>query len=150
MAASCSGRAQAAAGDLARPEHELDVEVRLLAHEEPDELRQRAVVGIGALAFQELRRAFASGLKAFVLCNPSNPCGRVFTREELLQIAALAEVRALVIEERDDIAPEYTVPRWLSPLQLFREQRSSRPRRACGRARIAASRRAPGNHRNSR
>jgi aminotransferase len=39
----------------------------------------------------ELRRAFAGGLKAFVLCNPSNPCGRVFTREELLQIAALAE-----------------------------------------------------------
>jgi aminotransferase len=38
-----------------------------------------------------LRQAFASGLKAFVLCNPSNPCGRVFTREELLQIAALAE-----------------------------------------------------------
>ena len=39
----------------------------------------------------ELRRAFASGLKAFVLCNPSNPCGRVFTPEELRQIAALAE-----------------------------------------------------------
>ncbi len=39
----------------------------------------------------ELRAAFASGLKAFVLCNPSNPCGRVFTRDELLQIAALAE-----------------------------------------------------------
>ena len=39
----------------------------------------------------ELRRAFASGLKAFVLCNPSNPCGRVFTREELGQLAALAE-----------------------------------------------------------
>jgi aminotransferase len=39
----------------------------------------------------ELRRAFSSGLKAFVLCNPSNPCGRVFTREELLQIAQLAE-----------------------------------------------------------
>jgi aminotransferase len=39
----------------------------------------------------ELRAAFAQGLKVFVLCNPSNPCGRVFTREELLQIAALAE-----------------------------------------------------------
>ena len=39
----------------------------------------------------ELRRAFAGGLKAFVLCNPSNPCGRVFTRAELLEIAALAE-----------------------------------------------------------
>jgi aminotransferase len=39
----------------------------------------------------ELRRVFAGGLKAFVLCNPSNPCGRVFTREELGQFAALAE-----------------------------------------------------------
>lgn len=39
----------------------------------------------------ELRAAFAGGLKAFILCNPSNPCGRVFTRPELLQIAALAE-----------------------------------------------------------
>lgn len=39
----------------------------------------------------ELRRVFAGGLKAFVLCNPSNPCGRVFTRDELLAIAALAE-----------------------------------------------------------
>lgn len=39
----------------------------------------------------ELRAAFAQGLKAFVLCNPSNPTGRVFTRAELLEIAALAE-----------------------------------------------------------
>lgn len=39
----------------------------------------------------ELRRVFASGLKAFVLCNPSNPCGKVFTRAELEQIATLAE-----------------------------------------------------------
>lgn len=41
----------------------------------------------------ELRAAFATGggLKAFILCNPSNPCGRVFTRAELMQIAALAE-----------------------------------------------------------
>lgn len=29
--------------------------------------------------------------KALVLCNPSNPCGKVFTREELLTIASLAE-----------------------------------------------------------
>lgn len=39
----------------------------------------------------ELRKVFGSGLKAFVLCNPSNPCGKVFTRSELEQIAALAE-----------------------------------------------------------
>jgi aminotransferase len=40
---------------------------------------------------EELRRAFSGGLKAFVLCNPSNPTGRVFTEEELGLIAALAE-----------------------------------------------------------
>jgi aminotransferase len=39
----------------------------------------------------DLRRAFEGGLKAFVLCNPSNPTGKVFTRSELEQIAALAE-----------------------------------------------------------
>ena len=39
----------------------------------------------------ELRRAFAQGAKALVLCNPSNPSGKVFTREELLAIASLAE-----------------------------------------------------------
>ncbi|MCD8014436.1 MAG: aminotransferase class I/II-fold pyridoxal phosphate-dependent enzyme [Lachnospiraceae bacterium] len=30
------------------------------------------------------------GVKALILCNPSNPCGKVFTREELLVIADLA------------------------------------------------------------
>ncbi len=39
----------------------------------------------------ELRRAFAQKPKALVLCNPSNPSGKVFTRDELLFIAALAE-----------------------------------------------------------
>jgi len=39
----------------------------------------------------DLRRAFEQRPKALILCNPSNPSGKVFTREELLQIAALAE-----------------------------------------------------------
>ncbi|HVE16383.1 MAG TPA: aminotransferase class I/II-fold pyridoxal phosphate-dependent enzyme [Chthoniobacterales bacterium] len=39
----------------------------------------------------ELERAFAQGVKAIVVCNPSNPTGKVFTREELLHILALAE-----------------------------------------------------------
>lgn len=30
------------------------------------------------------------GVKALILCNPSNPCGKVFTREELMTIAELA------------------------------------------------------------
>lgn len=40
---------------------------------------------------EELEAAFAQHPKALVLCNPSNPCGKVFTRQELLQIAKLAE-----------------------------------------------------------
>jgi aspartate/methionine/tyrosine aminotransferase len=39
----------------------------------------------------ELRRAFEAGAKALVLCNPSNPSGKVFTRGELLVIANLVE-----------------------------------------------------------
>jgi aspartate/methionine/tyrosine aminotransferase len=38
----------------------------------------------------ELEAAFAQGPKAIVLCNPSNPTGKVFTEDELLAIARLA------------------------------------------------------------
>ena len=40
---------------------------------------------------RELEAAFARRPKALILCNPSNPCGRVFTQDELLHIAKLAE-----------------------------------------------------------
>ena len=39
----------------------------------------------------ELKRAFAQKPKAIVLCNPGNPTGKVFTRDELLTILRLAE-----------------------------------------------------------
>ncbi|MEE8541465.1 MAG: aminotransferase class I/II-fold pyridoxal phosphate-dependent enzyme [Desulfobacterales bacterium] len=39
----------------------------------------------------ELRKAFEQGVKALVLCNPSNPSGKVFTVEELQFIADLAQ-----------------------------------------------------------
>lgn len=38
----------------------------------------------------KLEAAFQAGAKALVLCNPSNPCGKVFTREEMQTIADLA------------------------------------------------------------
>ncbi len=38
-----------------------------------------------------LRAAFEQRPKALVLCNPGNPTGKVFSRAELLEIAALAE-----------------------------------------------------------
>lgn len=37
-----------------------------------------------------LEQAFQQGAKALILCNPSNPCGKVFTRQELERIAVLA------------------------------------------------------------
>lgn len=40
---------------------------------------------------EELEDAFKQNPKALILCNPSNPCGKVFTRDELLIIAALAK-----------------------------------------------------------
>ncbi len=40
---------------------------------------------------EALEDAFRQKAKALVLCNPSNPCGRVFAREELEIIAGLAE-----------------------------------------------------------
>jgi aspartate/methionine/tyrosine aminotransferase len=39
----------------------------------------------------ELRRAFQAGARALVLCNPSNPTGKVFTPGELEIIASLAQ-----------------------------------------------------------
>ena len=39
----------------------------------------------------ELETAFRQHPKAMILCNPSNPCGKVFTREELTEILGYAE-----------------------------------------------------------
>ena len=38
-----------------------------------------------------LEDAFKAGAKALILCNPSNPIGKVFTEEELLDIAKIVE-----------------------------------------------------------
>ncbi len=40
---------------------------------------------------EQLEDAFRQDPKALILCNPSNPCGKVFTRSELETIAALAD-----------------------------------------------------------
>ncbi|GAA4614206.1 aminotransferase class I/II-fold pyridoxal phosphate-dependent enzyme [Actinoallomurus liliacearum] len=38
-----------------------------------------------------LERDFAAGARAYLLCSPHNPTGRVFTRDELLAVADLAD-----------------------------------------------------------
>ena len=37
-----------------------------------------------------IEKGFAEGAKELILCNPSNPCGKVFRRDELEAIAKLA------------------------------------------------------------
>ena len=37
-----------------------------------------------------IEKGFREGAKAIIICNPSNPCGKVFTREELTAIGELA------------------------------------------------------------
>jgi aminotransferase len=42
-----------------------------------------------SIDFDALRAAFGPKTRGIVVCTPSNPCGKVFTREELEKIAAL-------------------------------------------------------------
>ncbi len=47
--------------------------------------------------FDDLATHFSSGAKTFLLCNPHNPVGRVFTREELAKIADLCIQHDIVL-----------------------------------------------------
>jgi aminotransferase len=58
----------------------LGVKTKLVALEAPD----------WTIDFDALRAAFTKRTRGIVVCTPSNPCGKVFTREELEKIGALA------------------------------------------------------------
>jgi cystathionine beta-lyase len=71
------------------------------------------LIGAGSgeyhLDLEGLERAFAAGAQAYLLCNPHNPTGSVFTRDALLAVAQLAGrygVRLLV----DEIHAPLTYP----------------------------------------
>ncbi|NLJ63952.1 MAG: pyridoxal phosphate-dependent aminotransferase [Christensenellaceae bacterium] len=69
--------------------------------------------------WQALEKAFADGIKALVVCNPSNPCGKVFTKEELIKIGKLAkEHDAWVITDEvyEHIVYEPSVHTYMSSL----------------------------------
>ena len=42
-------------------------------------------------SLEEIEQGFRDGARALILCNPSNPCGKVFTREELTAIGELVK-----------------------------------------------------------
>ncbi|MGZ8796742.1 MAG: pyridoxal phosphate-dependent aminotransferase [Thermoanaerobaculia bacterium] len=57
----------------------LGVETKFVPLQQPD----------WAIDFDLLRRTFTTKTKGIVICTPSNPCGKVFTREEMEKIGAL-------------------------------------------------------------
>jgi cystathionine beta-lyase len=57
------------------------------------------------LDFDGLERAFRSGARAYLLCNPHNPTGRVFSRADLERIAALARRYDVVVVSDENHAP---------------------------------------------
>ena len=59
--------------------------------------------------FDDLEAAFKAGAKAFMLCNPHNPVGRVWTRAELENICALAR-RYNVTIISDEIHADLEMP----------------------------------------
>jgi cystathionine beta-lyase len=57
----------------------------------------RDAAGMYELDLAALERAFAGGARAYLLCSPHNPVGRVWTRAELEAVAALAETYGVLV-----------------------------------------------------
>lgn len=61
------------------------------------------------LDFDALERAFAQGVRAYLLCSPHNPVGRVWTADDLRTIVALAD-RYDVVVIADEIHAPLAMP----------------------------------------
>jgi cysteine-S-conjugate beta-lyase len=69
----------------------------------------QCVAGRYELDLTALEAAFAAGARAYVLCNPHNPTGRVFSRPELERLVELAE-RYDVLVLADEIHAPLVLP----------------------------------------
>jgi cystathionine beta-lyase len=57
------------------------------------------------LDFENLEAAFKDGAKVYLLCNPHNPLGKLFTKEELIRIAELAKKYGVIVISDEIHAP---------------------------------------------
>lgn len=57
------------------------------------------------LDLEAIEREFAAGAEAFILCNPHNPHGVAFTREQLSELARLATLHDVVVVSDEVHAP---------------------------------------------
>lgn len=53
--------------------------------------------GLWQFDFEDLEKIITPETNLFILCSPHNPAGRVFTREELLQLAEIADRHNMII-----------------------------------------------------
>ena len=61
------------------------------------------------LDFDAIEAAFADGARGYLLCNPHNPTGRVFSAADLGRIASLAEQYGVIVVS-DEIHASLTLP----------------------------------------
>ena len=57
------------------------------------------------LDWDGIEKAYQSGLKVHLICNPHNPLGRIYTREELLRLVDLAKKNNVIIISDEIHAP---------------------------------------------
>lgn len=78
-----------------------------------------------SLDFEAIEQAYASGAKAHFLCNPANPVGAIFSREDLATLAELAKRYQVVIVSDEIHAPlvytEHTFVPFLAVSDTARE-----------------------------
>ena len=55
--------------------------------------------------FEGIEKAYKSGIKVHLLCSPHNPIGRVYLKEELVQIAQLAHEHGVIVISDEIHAP---------------------------------------------
>lgn len=82
--------------------------------------------GVWDLDFEGLERAFASGAKAYLLCNPHNPVGTVFCHSHLEQVADLAARYDVVVISDEIHAPlNYTSTPFMPYLHVNAQARET-------------------------
>jgi cystathionine beta-lyase len=77
-----------------------------------DEVRREIVevpllenAGSYALDFDAIEDAFKAGARAYLFCNPHNPVGRAYSRDDVVRVAALAERHGVAVIADEIHAP---------------------------------------------
>jgi cystathionine beta-lyase len=72
----------------------------------PFKLNSEEVDGTGwSHDWAGIEKAYQSGIKVHLLCSPHNPLGKVYTKEDLLRIAALAKSHGVIVISDEIHAP---------------------------------------------